>query len=156
MPVSDFYTVDSGLVAQASTTQTPILELRTAATKRAFITGIRIAVGVTAAAAGNSVLFTLARAGNTPAGGTAANLRPHDPASATAISSAFTGSWGTAPTLGNILGEWELQQVSGDRSPEFPPEGMEWVVPVSGSVVGFVTTGVATSTPVSWQFIVSE
>ncbi len=69
MPISDIYTIDSGLVAQASTTQTAILELRTLATKRAFIVGVRMKIGVTAAAAGNDVIFTLARSGNSPTGG---------------------------------------------------------------------------------------
>lgn len=156
MAISDIYTVDSGLIAQASTSQSPILELRTAATKRAFIVGVRMSIGVTAAAAGNSVLFTLARAGNSPSGGTAANLRPNDAASAAAISSAFIGAWTIAPTLGNILGEWELPQTTGSMWEEFPPLGYELVAGVSTSIVGFVTTSVATSTPVQFQFVVSE
>lgn len=156
MAISDIFTVDSGLIAQASTSQTPILELRTAATKRAFIVGVRMSIGVTAAAAGNAVTFTLARAGNSPSGGTAANLRANDAASAAAISSAFIGAWTIAPTLGNILGEWELPQTTGSAWEEFMPLGYEFVAGVSTSIVGFVTTSVATSTPVGFQFVVSE
>jgi hypothetical protein len=158
MPISDVYTVDSGLVAQAATTQTAILELRPLATKRAFIVGVRMKIGVTAAAAGNDVIFTLARSGNSPTGGVAANIRPNDSASAAAISTAFVGAWTIAPTLGNILGEWALPQTTGSMWEEFPPLGYEWVAAASAtvSVVGFVTTSVATSTPVEWQFVVSE
>jgi hypothetical protein len=156
MAISDIYTVDSGMVATATTSQTAILELRTAATKRAFITGLRMKLGVTLAAAGNDAVFTLARAGNSPTGGTAANLRPHDAASAAAISTALIGSWTIAPTLGNILGEWVLPQTTGSMWEEFPPLGYEWAAGVSTSLVGFITLSVATSTPVEFQFVVSE
>jgi hypothetical protein len=156
MAISDIYTVDSGLIATATTSQTPILELRTVATKRAFITGVRMTLGTTSAPAGNSALFTLARAGNSPTGGTAANLRANDAASATAISTAFIGAWTIAPTLGNILGEWELPQTTGSMWEEFPPLGYEWVAGVSTSIVGFITFANSTSTPIAFQFVVSE
>lgn len=157
MAISDVYTVDSGLIAQASTSQTPILEYRAGSTKRGFIVGVRMSIGVTAAAAGNAVTFTLARAGNSPSGGSGSNLiRPNDAASAAAINTAFIGTWTIAPTLGAILGEWELPQTTGSAWEEFPPLGYEWVVGASTSVVGFVTTSVATSTPVGFQFVVSE
>lgn len=156
MAISDIYTVDSGLVATATTVQTPLLELRTGATKRAFIVGLRVKLGVTAAAAGNTAVFTLARAGNSPSGGTAANLRAHDAASAAAISTALIGSWTIAPTLGNVLGEWVLPQTTGSMWEEFPPLGYEWAAGVSTSLVAFITLSVATSTPVETQFVVSE
>ena len=156
MAISDIYTVDSGMVATATTSQTAVLELRTVATKRAFVTGLRMKIGVTAAAAGNDAVFTLARAGNSPTGGTSANLRAHDAASATALSTAFIGSWTIAPTLGNVLGEWVLPQTTGSMWEEFPPLGYEWVAGVSTSLVGFITLSVATSTPVEFQFVVSE
>jgi|SRR5215472_4159614 len=156
MAISDVYTVDSGAVATATTSQTPLLELRTAATKRAFIVGVRMKVGKTSAAAGNTSLFTLARAGNSPSGGTAANLRPNDAASAAAISSAFIGSWTIAPTLGNILAEWILPETTGSMWEEFPPLGYEWVAGVSTSIVAFITNTDATSTPIEVQFVVSE
>ncbi|HVB42555.1 MAG TPA: hypothetical protein VNF47_07575 [Streptosporangiaceae bacterium] len=159
MANSDVYDVKSGLVAVAATSQTAVLELRSSGTvnKRAFVAGIRIKVGNTAAAAGNNILFTLARAGNTPSGGTAVTPTPHDPASGAAISGAFIGSWATAPTLGAVLGEWELPQASGAMWEEFPPLGYEWVLPVAtASIAGFVTNSVATSTPVSFEWVFSE
>lgn len=160
MPISDVYTVDSGLVSVGATTITPVLELRPVGTKRAFIVGIRMKIGVTGAVAGNDVLFTLARSGNGPTGGTAANIRANDTASAAALNTAFIGSWTIAPTAGNTLAEWVLPQTTGSMWEEFPPLGYEWVMPSAtgsgNSVVGFVTPSVVTSTPVEFQFIFSE
>lgn len=156
MAISDIYTVDSGLVTISSTSQSPILLLNVQSTKRAFVVGVRMKIGVTAAAAGNDVVFTLARAANSPTGGTTANLRAHDAASATAISTAAIPSYTIAPTLGNILGEWILPQTTGSMWEEFPPLGYEWVGGVSTYLVGFVTTSVATSTPLEMQMVISE
>jgi len=98
----------------------------------------------------------LARAGNSPTGGTAANLRAHDAASATAFSTGAIPSYTIAPTLGNVLAEWVLPQTTGSMWEEFPPLGYEWVVGTSGFLVGFVTLSVATSTPVEMQMVISE
>lgn len=156
MPISDIYTADSGLVSIASTSQSPILLATTTSTKRAFVVGIRMKVGVTTAATGNDVLFTLARAANSPSGGTAVNLRPHDSASATAFTTAAIPAYATAPTLGNVLGEWVLPQTTGSMWEEFPPLGYEWVIPASGFLAVFVTNSAATSTPVEAQLVISE
>ena len=80
MAISDIYTADSGLVTISSTSQSPILDIRTTSTKRAFVVGIRVKIGVTAAAAGNDVVFTLGRVTTAGTGGTSANLRAHDAA----------------------------------------------------------------------------
>lgn len=157
MAISDIYTADSGLVAVASTSQTAVLELRSSGTvnKRAWIAGVRILVGNTAAT--GNILFTLARASNTPSGGTAVTPAPHDAASPAAITGAFKGAWATAPTAGTVLGEWELPQTSGSMWAEFPLPGTEWVLPVAtASIAGFVTCSSATSTPVGFQLILSE
>lgn len=156
MAISDIYTADSGLVTIATTAQSPILLATTTATKRAFVVGVRMKIGVTAAAAGNDIIFTLARAGNSPTGGTPANLRPHDASSATAFTSAAIPSYTIAPTLGNILAEWALPQTTGSMWEEFPPLGYEWVAGVSTYLVMFVTNSVGTSTPVEAQFVISE
>jgi hypothetical protein len=156
MAISDIFTVDSGLQTIATTSQSPILEARVQSTKRAFVVGVRMKIGVTAAAAGNDVVFTLARANAQGTGGTTANLRAHDAASAAAITTAFTPSYTIAPTLGNILAEWILPQTTGSMWEEFPPLGYEWVGGVSTSLVMFVTNSVATSTPVETQFVISE
>lgn len=159
MAISEIYNADSTLVTISSTSQTALMELRSSGTtsKRAWIMGVRLTVGNTAAAAGNNVLFTLARAGNTPAGGTTVTLGAQDTAAPTAITTAFRGSWTTAPTVGTILAEWELPQASGSLWVEYPPPGGEWVLPVAtASIAVFVTTSVATATPVQAQFVVSE
>ena len=156
MAISDVFSADSGMVTLATTTQSPILLLNTTSTKRAFCVGVRMKIGVTAAAAGNDCIFTLARAGNSPTGGTAVNLRAHDAASAAAFSTAAIPSYTIAPTLGNVLAEWALPQTTGSMWEEFPPLGYEWVVGTSGYLVMFATLSVATSTPVEAQFVISE
>lgn len=156
MAISDIFTADSGLVSIASTSQTALICLSTASTKRAFITGVRMTIGVTAAAAGNSVLFTLARTGNSPTSSNTVTPRPHDAASAAALSSALVAAYTIAPTAGNILAEWELPQTTGSAWEEFPPLGYEWVLGTSAFVGLFVTTSVATSTPLGAQLIFSE
>jgi hypothetical protein len=157
VPISDIYTADSGLVTISSTGQTALLELRAGSASRGWIIAVRVAVGNTAAVAGNNTLFTLARAANTPAGGTSVTMVPSDVAAPTAIATAFKGSWGTAPTLGAILGEWEVPQAPGSIWVEYPVPGAEWVLPVAtASIVVFVTNSVNTATPVMAQLVVSE
>jgi hypothetical protein len=154
--ISDIFTADSALVSIASTSQTALVCLNAASTKRAFIVGVRMTIGVTAAAAGNSVLFTLARTSNSPTSSNTVTPRPHDAASAAALSSALVAAYTIAPTAGNILAEWELPQTTGSAWEEFPPLGYEWAVGTSTSVALFVTTSVATSTPLGAQLIFSE
>lgn len=156
MAISDIYTIDSAPVTVAATTQTAIVEMRTASTLRAFVVGIRVKIGVTAAAAGNSSLFTLARSTAIATGGTASTPKAHDSAAPTAVTTGFIGSWTIAPTVGTVLAEWMLPQTTGSMWEEFPPLGYEWVAPVSGSTVLWVTNSVATSTPVECQIIFSE
>jgi len=154
--ISDVYTFDSGAVAIASTSQSPILDLRTTATKRAFIVGIRVKVGKTSAAAGNTSLFTLGRVTTAGTGGTQVTARPHDATSAAAFTTGFIPSYTIAPTVGNVLAEWILPETTGSMWEEFPPLGYEWVAPISDQVCVFVTNTDATSTPIEVQLVVSE
>ena len=156
MAISDIYTADSGLVTISSTSQSPILNLRTTSTKRCFVVGLRVKIGVTAAAAGNDVIFTLGRVTTSGTGGTQVTARPHDATSAAAFSTAFVPSYTIAPTVGNILAEWALPQTTGSMWEEFPPLGYEWVAPVSDQLCVFVTNSVATATPVEAQLVISE
>lgn len=144
------------MVTISSTSQSPILNVRTTSTKRAFTVGIRVKVGVTAAAAGNNIVFTLARVTTAGTGGTSANVRAHDTASAAAFTTGFIPSFTIAPTQGNILAEWTLPQTTGSMWEEFPPLGYEWVAPVSDQLCVFVTNSVATATPVEAQLVISE
>lgn len=158
MAISDVYNFDSGLISVASTSQTPTLYIATTSTKRCWVVGVRVSIGVTAAAAGNSVLFTVARAGNSPSGGTAVTGRALDssaPAAFTTSNSAAS-AFTIAPTLGNVLWEMELPQTTGSSWEEFPPLGYEWGVPISAYLACFVTNSVSTSTPVQFQLVVSE
>ena len=57
MAISDIYTFRSGSVAVASTSATAIISVYGTAALRAWCVGVRVDIGVTAAAAGNSLLF---------------------------------------------------------------------------------------------------
>lgn len=160
MAASDIYTVTSGSVAVATASLTPLLELRSngSTAKRAWIVGGRIrVVAATSVPAGNTVLFQIARAANTPSGGTSAALSPKDTGSGAAISAGFIGSWATAPTQGAILGSWILPQAPGSMWEIYPPLGYEWCLPVAtASLVGFVTATSSTSSTFTFEWDVSE
>ena len=162
MAISDVYMVSSGLVSVASTSQTGLLLIKGSTTSRVYVVGIRVDIGVTAASAGNSVLFQLYRASNTPAGGTAVTPQAHDPAAPASLFTATIGSWTTAPTVtaGTQLWEQELPQTTGSSWEEFPPLGYEWQIPVNSGSTGWlvmmVTNSVATSTPVSCDLVISQ
>jgi hypothetical protein len=159
--VSDFYTVKSGSVAVATVSVLPVLSLVSPATKRSWITGVRVEIGVTGALAGNSILFQLARPSATNTGTTTATPTAHDFYSIAALSTGYT-AYSTAPTLGVVLAEWTLPQTTGSMWEEFPPTGEEWGVPAiatgaaNSGVHLFVTASVATSTPVFADIIFSE
>ncbi len=161
MPNSDIYNVDSGLQTVATTAQTGLVAFATPATKRIWVVGVRMTIGVTAAAAGNSVIFTLARISNSPASNTTVTIAKQDSAAPNSLIGTtvptFGAGWATAPTLsGSVLAEWELPQTTGSMWEEFPPLGYEWVVAISTGVCMFVTTSVGTSTPLGAQIIWSE
>jgi hypothetical protein len=157
----DIYTFRSGSVANAVTTANPLLSVVCGTTVRGLVVGIRVEVGVTAAAAGNSLLFQLCRPGNTMTGTTTTTGQPHDFSAPAAITTGYT-AWSTAPTVGAILGEWELPQTTGSMWEEFPPTGYEWQIPAIANAAAnaglhvFVTASVATSTPVFVNLVVAE
>jgi hypothetical protein len=161
MPVSDVYTARSGSVAVAAATATAVMSLNMTTVKRGWVVGVRVDVGVTAAAVGNSLLFQLCRPANTHTATGAASGIPHDFAAAASIGQVAT-AWSTAPTLGSVLWEQELPQTTGSSWEEFPPSGYEWQVPAlaTGSANAglhmLVTPSVATSTPVFVDLIWSE
>lgn len=159
MANSDIYTADSGLISVSTTTQTSLIAFNTPSTKRIWVVGVRVAVGQTAAAAGNSVTFTLARVTNTPSTTNTVNIRKQDASAPASLigATAMIAPWTTtAPTLGDILAEWELPQTTGSAWEEFPPLGYEWGIAVSSGVAVAVTTTVATGTPLQAQLIWSE
>jgi hypothetical protein len=160
VPVSDVYTFRSGSVAVAATTATALMSVAGATTVRGWALGCRVKVGVTAAAAGNDLLFQLARPGNTFTGTSPANGAAHDFSAPAGILQSYL-TWSTAPTVGTILAEWVVPQTTGSAWEEFPPTGDEWQIPAiaSGSANAglhlFVTPSVATSTPVFVDLICS-
>lgn len=161
MPNSDIYNVDSGLQTIATTAQTGLIGFATPATKRIWIVGVRMTIGTTLAAAGNSVIFTLARISNSPAGTATVTIAKQDAAAPNSLIGTtvptFASGWATAPSLsGPVLAEWELPQTTGSMWEEFPPLGYEWGIAVSSGVAMFVTTSVNTSTPLGAQIIWSE
>jgi hypothetical protein len=148
-------------VANAVTTANPLLSVVGAATIRGLVVGIRVEVGVTAAAAGNSLLFQLCRPGNTMTGTTTTAGGAHDFSAPASLLTGYT-AWSTAPTVGTILAEWELPQTTGSMWEEFPPTGYEWQVPAIANAAAnaglhvFVTASVATSTPVFVDLICAQ
>ena len=161
MPVSDIYEYRSGSVAIAATTATPVMSVYGTAAKRLWATGCRVKCGVTLAAAGNVLLFQLARPAATNTGTGLASAAAND-FSAPASIGQLALAWSTAPTVGVVLAEWILPQTSGSMWEEFPPTNMEWGIPAiatgnaNAGLHLFVTASVNTSTPVFADLIVSE
>lgn len=166
MAISDVYTARNNNAGtnspSVSTTTNALLSIVMGTTVRGWTVGVRVELGVTAAAAGNSVLFQLARPANTfsSTGGTAPSA--HDFSAPAAIGLQYTAWTTTTPTLGVVLWEQELPQTTGSAWEEFPPLGYEWGIPAiaSGSanagVHMFSTASVGTSTPLFVDIIFSE
>ena len=161
MAISDIYTFKSGSVAVAATSATAVMSVFSTTAIRGWVVGIRVELGVTAAAAGNSVLLQLARPGNTCTGTSLSSGSPHDFAAPASITQGCI-TWSTAPTVGVVLAEYTLPQTTGSMWEEFPPLGYEWSIPAIASASAnagvhlFVTNSVATSTPVFADIVVSE
>ena len=161
MAISDVYTARSGSVSNTVTTANPLMSLISPATKRGWVTGVRVEAGVTAAIAGQTLLFQLARPGNTATATGLATIAGHDFSAPNSLASQAT-TWSTAPTVGVILAEWTLPQTSGSMWEEFPPTGDEWGIPAIATGAAnsglhlFVTASVSTSTPVFVTMIFSE
>ena len=161
MAISDVYNFHSGSVTLSTTSATALMSVFSTAALRAWGVGVRVDVGVTSAAAGNSVLFQLARPGNTPLGTSLAGGNAHDFAAPASVAQYCT-TWGTAPTVGTVLWEQELPQTTGSAWEEFPPLSYEWSIPAiangaaNAGVHLFATASVSTSTPVYVDLVVSE
>ena len=160
MAISDIYT---GTVSptMAATTATACCSVVAGTTVRLWITGIRVEVGQTTAVAGNDLVFTLARPGNTMTGTTTATPSPHDFSAPASVGTFYT-AWSTAPTVGAVLARWTVPQTTGSMWEEFPPTGYEWQVPAIANAAAnsglhvFCTPTVVTSTPVTIDVIWSQ
>ena len=159
MAICDIYTANctAGGVTVNASTATPILSLFAASTKRAWIVGVRMSIGVTTAAAGNNVLFQLCRPANSPVGTTNITPAPNDSAAAAALA-VGNSTWSTAPTVGTLLWQMELPFTTSTSWEDFPPPGCEWAVPVTATsgVHMFVTCSVANSTPMFASMVFGE
>ncbi len=161
MAVSDIYTFKSGSTAVASTSATAIISVASTTALRGWCVGIELGIGVTAAAAGNSILFQLVRPGNTFTGTSGFGGNAEDYSAPASVLQGYT-TWSTAPTAGTVLWEKELPQTTGSAWSYYPPTGYEFGIPAiaSGSANAglhlLVTASVATSTPVFIDLICSE
>jgi hypothetical protein len=162
MPISEIYT-GTGTASLASTSATPLCALIGPTTKRGWIVGVRVSLGVSAAAAGNSCLFQLFKVTNpTLVSGITGGQYPNDPAGpATALMVFSTSAWTTAPTgTTNAVWQQELPQTTGSSWEEFPPLGYEYTLNTSGAQGGlalWITCSVATaSTAVYYELVWSE
>ena len=160
MALSDVYSA-RGTITLAATTSIAVASLYGTAAKRVWLVGVRVKVLQTGAVAGNDVTFTLARPSATNTGTGLASGVAND-FSAPASIGQFATTWSTAPIVGTILAEWALPQTTGSMWEEFPPGGDEWGVPAvananaNAGVHLFAQATVATSTPVSYDFVWSE
>ena len=161
MAISDVYTFKSGSVALAATSATAVMSVIGATTIRGWLVGLEINVGVTLAAAGNTLLFQLCRPANTPNGSSPFNGNPEDFSAPNPILQGYT-TWTTAPTVGAVLWEKELPQTSGSAWSYYPPTGYEFQIPAIANASAnaglhmIVTPSVVTSTPVFIDLICSE
>jgi hypothetical protein len=161
MPNSEIYTARSGIVTVNASTATPVHSVVAAATFRSWAVGVRVNIVATTAAAGNNVLFQLARPGNTATGTTATPIPvPHDFSAPASLLTNYT-AWSTAPTLGVVVWEQELPFTSGSSWEEFPPTGYEWQIPAIANAAAnmglhmFVTCSVANSSTFTTDIICS-
>lgn len=139
MPLGRSYTVDSGQVLLTSASQTPMLLASTTTTAICDIQAIRVGIFSGSGAiypTSSTVQCYLARATNTPAGGTPVTPRPHNPADIPANTGWTIGSWSTAPAFGPILWGQVVPFAPGSAWAEWVTPGAEWRVgPISSTGV---------------------
>jgi hypothetical protein len=160
------YTVDSGQVTLASASQTPMLLVSTTTTAICDIQAIRVG-----AVSSSSAVFPgtatvqayLARAANSPTGGTPVTPRPHNPADIPANTAWTVGSWTAAPTFGNILWGQVIPFTAGANWAEWVTPGAEWRIgPVSSTgaaayaAVFLTCSSAGTATAFSIELVFSE
>lgn len=159
MAICDIYTATAGAITLAGTSQTAIMQLQPATTKRCWVVGVRVSIGTTSAAAGNNILFVVAGNTTTTVTETAsgAAIKANDPAAAVALAAAYSG-WATPPTANNVMWQMQLPQTTGSSWEEFPPLGYEWGVGTTAhnGIAVFATASVSTSTPVYAEFVFGE
>lgn len=151
MPISEIYT-GTATASLATSSITPLCALVAPSTKRGWIVGVRVSLGVSAAAAGQSVLFQLYKLSNassltTTTGGQV----PNDPAGpATALCVFITPTFGVTPTgTTSCVWQQELPQTTGSSWEEFPPLGYEYVLNTAGAAGGYALWATCSSATAS-------
>jgi hypothetical protein len=139
MPSGRFYTIDSGLVTLASTSQTPILAGITTATSTCDILAIRIGVysgSSVSYPANGTVQCTLARTSAAPTGGAASTANPHNASDIAANTLWKNGSTAITAitTPGVTLWNQILPFTAGANWGEWVPGGAEWRVGASTTI----------------------
>jgi hypothetical protein len=161
MPISDIYTARSGVQTVNSASATPLQSLVATAAKRSWVVGVRVDIVFTGSAAGQNVLFQLARPGNTANGSTSVATTAHDFSAPVSLSTCYT-AWTTPPTVGTVLWEQELPLTSGSSWEEFPPANYEWQIPAIANNAAnnglhlFVTCSTASSSTFVSDLVFSE
>lgn len=128
------YTLGLAARAGVNVANSPLYELKTAATDRARIREVVLTILVASTTAPN---FVLARATNTSTATTPTVPLPEDPADA-AGTGALATAWTTAPTFsttGPWLRRWDPSNAVGAYTIWSWPPGDELMVPVSSGLV---------------------
>jgi len=160
MALSDIYS-QRGTITLSATGSTAVFSLYGTAAKRLWLVGVRVKILNTGAVAGNDVTFTLARPSATNTGTTLTSGVANDFSAPASVGQTCV-TWSTPPIIGTTLAEWVLPQTSGSMWEEFPPGGDEWGVPAvananaNAGVHLFANPTIATSTPISYDFVWSE
>ena len=160
MAISDIYTY-SVSPTNTVTTANPLISVVAGTTVRLWVVAVRVEVGATTALAGNDLVFTLCRPGNTMTGTTTTTGIAHDFSAPAAIGTGYS-AWSTAPTVGSVLAHWTVPMTTGSMWEEFPPTGYEWQIPAIANAAAnaglhvFCTATAVTSTPLIVDVVVSQ
>jgi hypothetical protein len=164
MAVGKTYTVDSGLIVLASTSQTPLIASNGGTAFVADIEAIRVSVsssGGTPSYPSNSIVnFLLARTTAAATTASAVVARPHNPTDVAAQTSFLAGTnVGAVTTPGVTLWSQNLPFTAGANWAEWVTPGAEWRTAASATagVAVYVTcTSAGTNTAFQIELVFSE
>jgi hypothetical protein len=164
MALGRTYTVDSGLVTLASTTQTAILASNGLTTLVADIEAVRVSISSGAGVSypsNGTVNFLLARTTAAAAGGAAVTPNPHNPSDIVARTAFLSGTTAITgiTTPGVTLWSQNLPFTSGANWAEWVTPGAEWRTAASATagVALYITcTSAGTATQFQCELVFSE
>jgi len=156
------YTIDSGLVTVATTTQTCILVGTTTAVQTFYVEALRIGIhsgaGVSYPANG-SVMAQMLRSTGTATGGGTATKNPANTGDVAAQSAWLSGSTAITALTATAVEPWgqELPFTAGSNWGEWWTPGAEVQCPISSNLALWVTCSSAgTATQFKAQLVISE